>query len=374
MSKTIDPTAAAPSLPSISTATTQKPHPLPEAIIANGQWLVADMDGTLIGAPGYKKEPTLAESVAKEAIFDWLRSGGYLLVLTSCETKRTIERFADHIPKDLNEALMQKRLLLATNGGAVISYFDGARWTEDSNFQLLALATPIAITDEGQLLDRAVAVINDFYKALRENDKLIPDALKTRYAAIIDIAKNKHPHDFTLAELATLNSDIVPRIEIRKAENNKVVQIAVIGIPVDLGYDVSKLALGPNLEMVKIGVTHEINLKGVDKALPIRWLQGDCQLKIGYPKFDIAKSVAVGDRPNHNDAPLTKAVGAFVSVCENNTPAYIPSHVTLRIGGNQEGTRKLILNLLAKANEFDKAKRHEPVLVHALNDAVNSAK
>lgn len=91
-------------------------------IIANGQWIIADMDGTLIGAPGYRKEPTLAESCAKESIFDWLRAGGNLLVLTGCETQRTIERFAQFIPNDLKNALEERRLILGTNGGAVISY------------------------------------------------------------------------------------------------------------------------------------------------------------------------------------------------------------------------------------------------------------
>lgn len=351
-----------------------KKEKLPEGIIANGQWIVADMDGTLIKAPSYKKEPTLDESSAKGAIFDWLRAGGCMLVTTSCETARTIERFAKYIPDDLVEALVQKRLLLATNGGAVVSYFDGIRWTEDKNFQDHAVQSPIVITNESSLLEGAVIVINSFYRDIRENETIIPENLRKKYSAIIEIAKN-HPVDFELEELKTLNSDIVPRIEIRRASNHSVVQIAVIGIPAEINYNVSKLGLdAANQELCRVGLTHEVNVKGVDKALPIRWLQEERVEKMGYPKFDREKSVAVGDRPYHNDAPLTRSVGAFVSVCEYDTSHYIPTHVTLKIGGNEEGTKKLILELLRKAEEFHFTKRIEPIIVHALDETVDKIK
>lgn len=361
-------------VPPIAAAAPVQRQKLPAAIIADGQLLVADMDGTLIGAPGHKKEPTLDESVAKEAIFDWLRAGGHMLVTTSGETERTLDRFARFIPKDLEGALVERRLLLATNSGASLLYYDGVRWSEDPNYQAKALPAPISIPDEGPLVERSVKVINSFFKELRENVSFVPGPLQQRYKPLLDTAKN-HPKDFTLNELDTLNTDMVPRIEIRRALNKKIVQLAVIGIPVDLKYDVSGLGLGVGVEMCKVGVmTHEINVKGVDKALPIRWLQEDHKDKIGYPKFDMAKSVAIGDRPNHNDASLTKAVRAFVSVCERDQPDYIPAHVTLRIGGNQEGTRKLIIQLLAKADEFAKQKKMEPVLVAALDEAVQASK
>lgn len=347
---------------------------LPKEIIAEGQWVVADMDGTLIGAPGYKKEPTLDESVAKEAIFNWLRAGGHLLVLTGCETQRTLDRFARFIPQDLEKALIDRRLILATNGGAIISYFDGARWTEDPNYQESAIQTRIAISKDNEihLLENAVVVINDFYRELRENESLIPENLRDKYKAIAEIARFKHAHDFTIQELDTLNSDIVPRIEIRRAETGEVVQICIIGIPTDLKYDVSKLDLDSigNLDLCKVGVTHEINIKNVDKALPIRWLQ---EGQLNYPELIKEKSVAVGDRPNHNDAPLTTAVGAFVSVCENNSPSYIPENVTLKIGHNENGTKQLLEGLLEKAKEFNEIKRLEPVIVNTLDEVVQES-
>lgn len=65
------------------------------------------MDGTLIGAPGYKKEPTLEESAAKESIFNWLKAGGHLLVITGGETQRSLDRFARFIPSDLKNDKME---------------------------------------------------------------------------------------------------------------------------------------------------------------------------------------------------------------------------------------------------------------------------
>ncbi len=346
-------------------------HELPKEIIAEGQWVIADMDGTLIGAPGYQNEPNLDESVAKEAIFNWLRAGGHLLLVTGCETQRAVDRFTPFIPQDLDKALIERRLLLATNGGAVVSYFDGVRWTEDPNYQDSALEGRIAISKDNEniLLANAVTMINDFYQELRDNPSRIPENLKGNYEAITEIACSKHAYDFTLEELDTLNSDIVPRIEIRRAETNEVVQICIIGIPTDINYDVSKLALDEigNLDLCKVAVTHEINFKDVNKALPVGWLQKG---QLDYPELDLEKSVVVGYRPNHNDAPLTSVDGAFVSVCEHNTPSYIPSHVTRRIGHNEAGTKQLLDKLLMKANEFNEANRLEPVIVFALDEVV----
>lgn len=350
------------------------PEKLPKEIIAEGQWVVADMDGTLIGAPGYKKEPTLDESAAKEAIFNWLRAGGHLLILTGCETQRTLDRFARFLPQDLENALIERRLILATNGGAIISYFDGERWAEDPIYRDSAIQTKIAISKDNEtfLLENAVTVINDFYRELRENESFIPETLRSKYKAITEIARSLHAYDFTFEELDTLNSDIVPRIEIRRAEAGEVVQICIIGIPVDLQYDISKLGLNSmeNLDLCKVGVTHEINIKNVDKALPIRWLQKG---QLNYPELIKEKSVAIGDRPKHNDAPLTTAVGAFVSVCENNNASYIPENVTLKIGHNEHGTKQLLEGLLKKAQEFSEIERLEPVIVNTLDEVVEDS-
>lgn len=344
---------------------------LPKEIIAEGQWIVADMDGTLVGAPGYQKEPTLDESIAKEVIFNWLRAGGHLLVTTGGETQRTHDRFTRFLPKDLENALIERRLLIATNGGAVVSYFDGEHWNEDPNYQNSALESRIALSkeDENLILDNAANTINDFYQALRDNPSMIPEDLKKKYKAINEIACSKHPFDFILEELVTLDSNIVPRIEIRRAETNEIVQICIIGIPADLNYDDSKLNLDSfeNLHKCKVGVTIEINFKGVDKALPVRWLEKGQQ---NYPGLIGEKSVAIGDRPTHNDAPLTTAVGAFVSVCEYDSPNYIPTHVTKKIGHNEEGTKRLLENLLIKANEFNESNRLEPVIPNTLDEVV----
>lgn len=348
---------------------------LPKEIIAEGQWIIADMDGTLIGAPGYKKEPTLDESVAKEAIFNWLRAGGHLLVTTGGETQRTYERFARFLPEDLKNALTEKRLLLATNGGAVVSYFNGSDWIEDSEYQNTALSSKIGLSkdDEQLILNNAVATINDFYRKLRDDPSFIPDKLKPKYEAIQKIASSRSS-DFTLEELDTLNSDTVPRIEVRRAkETQEVMQICIIGIPSELTYDESMLDLDnfQNLEKCRVGVTIEINIKGVNKALPVLWLEKG---QPSYPNLLREKSVAVGDRPNHNDAPLTSVVGAFVSVCENDNSSYIPSHITRKIGHNELGTKELLQFLLLKANEFDKSGRFDPVIPNGLDEAIEKSK
>jgi hypothetical protein len=342
---------------------------LPQSIIADGQWIVADMDGTLIGAPGYKKEPTLEQSAAKEDIFNWLRAGGQLLVLTGCETERTISRFARFIPQDLNRALIERRLLFGTNGGSVLCYYDGSRWTEDVNFLNTAIDGKIAISQQDVkcIVEQGREAINRFYKTLYDDPQYIADRLPESQAknfnSIIKIA-SENPNGFSEEELTTLNPDVVPRIEVRKAENANVVQIALIGIPVDLNYDISDLRLKekPGIKLSKVGMTHEINVTGVDKALIVRWLQEERAEKIGYPKFQKEKSLAVGDRPNHNDAPLTTAVGSFVSVCERDNPQYIPEHVKLKIGKNEAGTAELLRRLLLKAEEFLKNDDRQPVI------------
>lgn len=352
---------------------------LPKSIIAEGQWIVADMDGTLIGLPGYKKEPTLEQSVAKEAIFDWLRAGGHMLVLTGCETQRTIDRFARFIPDDLQSALLERRLLLGTNGGSVLCYYDGTRWQEDVHFLNTAIKGGISIAKEeaGKIVKQATCLLNAFYKELRDDpkylEKRLPEAQAKTYSTTVKIAA-EHPKDFTEDELMTLNPDRVPRIEVRKAENGNIVQISIIGIPVDLNYDVSKLISEESkgaIELSKVSLTHELNVHGVDKALAIHWLQ-EKGSQFNYPQFNKNKSLAVGDRPGHNDAPLTKVVNAFVSVCERDNPQYIPSHVTLKMGNNEAGTEKLLRGLLAKAKEFASNSDMKPVLLHAVDDVVKS--
>lgn len=353
---------------------------LPDAIIANGQWIVADMDGTLIGAPGYRTEPTLAESPAKESIFAWLRAGGNLLVLTGCETDRTIERFAAFIPDDLKSALTERRLLLCTNGGSTLSYFDGTTWREDVNFRKSAIPQKEVVIPQQaatHIVDNAVALVNRFYKEMAENPQYLDQKMGTKLAEKLSnlprIAR-ENPNGFSPEKLVTLDSNTVPRIEVRKAEKGAVVQIAIIGIPVDLKYDLSSLQLDQiaDLHMEKVNLTHEINVKGVDKALVIGWLQS--QKRDGYPLFEKEKSVAIGDRPGHNDAPLTKACAAFVSVCERDQPDYIPAHVTLRIGHNQEGTAKLLSSLLSKANDFAKSGKQEAVIPATIQDVVHEVR
>lgn len=361
------------SAPGAVAQASQTAKELPKEIIANGQWVVADMDGTLIGAPGYRKALTLDDSVAKDAIFNWLRVGGQLLVLTGAETQKTLNKFARFIPGDLKNALIERRLLLGTNGGATISYFDGSRWTEDCNFQNSAIEGRIAITKENEvaLLANAVTVINEFYREVRENESFVPENLKAKCKNIIEIA-SEHHSDFTLEELETLDSNIVPRIEVRRCQSGEIVQMCIIGIYVDLNYDISKLGLDlmENLELGKVNYTHEINIKGVDKALAVRWLQ---EGQPGYPAFRKELSVGIGDRPNHNDLPLTTAVGSFVSVCENNSSSYIPEHVTLKIGHNEAGTKQLLEGLLNKAHEFNKVKKLEPVIVNTLGEVVQDS-
>lgn len=353
---------------------------LSKSIIADGQWIVADMDGTLIGAPGYKKEPSLEQSVAKEAIFNWLRAGGHLLVLTGCETDRAISRFARFIPKDLNSALIERRLLFGTNGGSVLCYYDGSRWTEDVNFLNTAIDGGIAIPqqDVQYIVKQGTIVINHFYKALYDNPQYIaerlPEVQAKNFGSIIKIA-SEHPNGFSDSELTTLNPDIVPRIEVRKAENGNVVQIALIGIPVDLNYDVSNLQLEEKsgIKLSKVSMTHEINVTGVDKALVVRWLQEERSEKIGYPKFEKEKSLAIGDRPNHNDAPLTTAVHVFVSVCERDNAQYIPEHVKLKIGKNEAGSAELLRRLLSKAEVFATNDDQRPVIPAAVEDVVKES-
>jgi len=85
----------------------------------------------------------------------------------------------------------------------------------------------------------------------------------------------------------------------------------------------------------------------VDKSLPLKWLACDGLATYG---FDLNSAIAFGDNPSTNDGPLASfAEMPFVSCAATieDTPESLRS---LHVGGQEEGTAKILNNLAAVTN------------------------
>ncbi len=344
---------------------------LAPAIIADGQWIVADMDGTLIAPPGRNVQPTLEESDAKAAIMSWLAAGGHLIVITSCETNRSIDRFAKFIPE---KYLNKGQLVFSSNGGAVLSYYKQGQWVSDQTYLSSAIEGGTVIPSKylDTLLEKGAEFLNAFYNELRDDPQLLekelaPEEAK-RYSSLPAIAQN-HPAPFTIQELVyDANEHTVPRIEVRRdSGTNEVTQICFMGVPADLKRDTSAIKIEgvENLEFMNVALTHALQIKGVDKALVVRYLTQFPQMDI---RFDPTKSIGIGDRPSQNDAPLAEPglLAGFVSVCERKEPAFHPPHIRLRYGENTKGTARFLNELLERAHELQQRNEYTPVITRFL--------
>ncbi|MEI7999253.1 MAG: hypothetical protein WCH62_07115 [Candidatus Omnitrophota bacterium] len=141
--------------------------------------IVADGDGTIYDGPkaGHTL-PTMAHSVAREALVNWLEAGGVFMLNSGNELERNVFRLKDGLP-----AHLFNRILVSGNGGSDLVCFDAnqkAVWV--NGFSELALTkVPVKhvldivyIGDDGSEdgndwaafeevgFDRAVLVARDF--------------------------------------------------------------------------------------------------------------------------------------------------------------------------------------------------------------------
>lgn len=356
-------------------AMTQKNQMLPNAIIKNGQYIVADLDGTIIGAPGKGVEPELNESPCYQPLLNWLSSGGRIAAITGNDLSRMEKRFFNHIPSHLRAN--NQVILIANGGSAFYGTDDQGKLVEDTNFRSNAIKGGTVIPSQviEHLIDRAKDFVNDFFNGLRKNPQLI-DHLDLKFQFLKKIAQEKI-EGFSRNELITFDTNTLPRIEVRTILNtNLVTQVAVIGIPAPLNFRLDALDLkglkeqGATFDVKRMNFTTEINPLGVDKALPVYWMMNSPAYNF-IPKH----SVSLGDSPSENDKPLLelsdqeKLNMPFISVSEKDK-TILPS--AFYIGRHCHGSCKVIEGLLKKAYEFTDNNRLEPVIPNTIKDVIST--
>jgi hypothetical protein len=206
-------------------------------------------------------------------------------------------------------------------------------------------ATAIAggTTFTAELADRVVETglqfINKFYKAFSEDEQLRAQVQKqdpAKFASIFSKAK-EHLHPFTREELLTHDASHLPRIEVRKTDDEAITQITVYGVPYFYDAESPEFKAIQEVHAARVNFSIEINKKGVDKQLALKYLG-----------INPHRSFALGDRPKENDKSLTcYSVMPFVSVSKELgmvPDALLPMH----IGKNMTGSAILIQALLDK--------------------------
>lgn len=351
---------------------------LSDEIVRNGQYIITDFDGTIAGMYNGRYEPGLDESPCYQPLLDWLRSGGRVVVITGNALTRTMERLFKHIPNNLRT---NNQVMIVANGGSAFYGTDAeGNVIEDIDYRERGLngeTTVIAEEYIAPLIDDAKKTLNAFFSQLRD-DPQFRKQLPKKYAFLLEIAKNKKG-EYTTEELLTHDISVVPRIETRcivdadlQPNPKLVTQISLIGIPVQIEYPMEGMLQKAQdgklsgFEIVRMNLTTDINRKGMDKAIPIFWM-------VSSPAYDFIpeRSLAMGDRPNGNDGPMMrlhdKLNMPFVSVSELVEILPIGVH---NIGGNCEGSAKLLRGLVSKAQQLEKGRDLVPVIPAKLNEVI----
>jgi len=308
--------------------------------------IVADGDGTVYGPPVYGSSivrlPQLNESPTYAPIIGWIRSGQVedsftrlFILITGNELQRTKQRFVKHIPKDARRAVVY-----VANGGAVLYYHDikGKRY-EDLNYRMNALAGGTTFPAElaEKVIETGLSFINKFYKQFSEDERLRGEVQQkdpAKYATILSKSQ-EHPHPFVREELITQDASQLPRIEVRTLDDVAITQITLYGVPYFYDTENADLQALKDVHAARVNFSIEINLKGVDKQLALKYLG-----------INPHRSLALGDRPKENDKPLTTySVMPFISVSREES--MVPQDLMpLHIGKNMQGSATLIQALL----------------------------
>lgn len=83
--------------------------------------IVTDADGTIWGIPEIDHFPSLSESEAYEALIEFLRFGGIIMITTGNTYERAVKRLEEYggIPSDL-----RNRIIISTSGGTIFYIYD----------------------------------------------------------------------------------------------------------------------------------------------------------------------------------------------------------------------------------------------------------
>lgn len=359
----------------ISLENTHKIQRVNDNIVKKRQYIITDLDGTLINTFNGMYEPGLDESPCHEPLLNWLKIGGKVMANTGNGIHRQVERFFNHIPRNLRA---NNQVIIVANGGAAFYGSDSeGNLIEDIEFRNKGLngkPTNIPSNQIDSLINNGVSLINSFFKELKESH-ILQQRLPQKYHFLIDTAK-KMKDDFSIEQLITDNTSVVPRIEKRcmidanlKCTSNIVSQIAIVGIPALLNYPLDELKKNSEsllLEIKAVNLTMEINRESMDKAVAVHWLKNS-----GKYDFIPEMSFSMGDKPNGNDGPLMNLKKVlcmpFVSVSNEKEP--LPKDI-YHIGGNCIGSAKLIDSLVKEALRLDSKRELSPIISTRLSKII----
>lgn len=352
-------------------------------------WVVADMDGTLVGQPGFKegkyRTPTLAESPCFEPVCRWLRSGGGLLLVTSDDGNGPFRRIVKHIPAELRH-----RVLLSTSDGAALFTLgtDGEPTLVEGYGHGLRLPADSTYLDE--VYEVAKAIYISFFQALAADPQALEtfdDNHKSAYSRLIDRVQRG---EVTYEEALAAENLIKPAgvrhratmlwrtqagpwsLWSKHGEGTEWEQlcsrhlvapftsIVLLGFPKRFSepHVLSVQQQLDRLGLVASRAPNSVWLKrpGANKGVPVRWLE---EQELG---FCIRDAVALGDNPCGNDGPLAEFQGhgmPFISVGNDS------KWQGLQTGGLEHGSAAVIEQLATALEQEAERARNEQRAPHS---------
>jgi len=359
-------------------------------------WLVADMDSTLVERPATGLFPSLRESPCFEPIIKWLEYGGNLMVITTADD-RTFYQVWDCIPRTLRR---NKQVLLCVSEGAVLLY---------GNAEGDAVLEPRFRSEGaegGTLMPEALAeqlcrqlrehVVIPLYQAMQSDRSLVPllsgkyqkpiarvldrldagDAIEDALSLEVLRAQGKIMQETNEVYMCCNRPSLPDQTKCFGAHPDPETSLGVSSISLMGVAHALHKRYSDALDMSKHGVSvsaapNSLWLKkdGVDKGTPLRWLDADAEFE-----FSLSSSLAFGDSPHSNDAPLAAFQDQgmpFVSVSakESTVPPDAAKH---HVGGLEHGTAEVVRAILQRIDAWDGA---EPfTLKQILPDAVTRAR
>eukprot|EP00697_Spironema_sp_BW2_P000778 gnl/Spiro4/11052_TR5858_c0_g1_i1.p1 gnl/Spiro4/11052_TR5858_c0_g1~~gnl/Spiro4/11052_TR5858_c0_g1_i1.p1 ORF type:complete len:402 (-),score=101.97 gnl/Spiro4/11052_TR5858_c0_g1_i1:140-1318(-) len=328
-------------------------------------WLVADMDGTLLPDPGSVHGQFLpfSHSVAFEPIIRFLEAGGCVCVITTAAT-RTFRQIWGSIPEHLKTR--ERSVVCCISGGGALYYNNAqGQLAEDVDYRQHSIegGTVLSPSDAEDLATLARNILLQYFHDLR-SDRTPLEVVSTKYRVpftdILEGRRGPLEEALSMQLLRARDGILAPGFgqqalvdvsTLADPNSGEVIGASSVsfgGIPRDFAaryIDAHRdplLARGICLSVAPNSVWFQ--RVGVDKALPIRWLE-----KTPAYSFSLARSFAAGDNPQSNDGPLASVPGlTFVSMAPD--PSKIaPELLRTHVGGFEKGTALVMSNLVDRA-------------------------
>lgn len=370
-------------------------------------WVVADMDGTLVGLPGFVSRgryeaPTLAQSACRQPLRRWLRAGGRLLVVTSDDGDGPFRRILSDMPPEL-----LPRVMFSTSDGAAL--FDC-----QPSGELVAAegyGTDYCLRPEPEYLQSVYNIALKMHRAFLHDLASDPglfasldDTLRAGYSAVLgSVARG----ETSFEEAVTTDTMLLPgrvktfgTLVTRKQAGPsshwvKIPDDAAVGggggvIPAELPknwtkarYEAFERTCCPNLVapftcVILLGMPHHVSERyvqlvaadlaelgltasrapnsvwikrpGVGKSVPVHWLLQSA----AFGGFAPEDAIAFGDMPLGNDAPLASFSSQGMPFVSVGSDAAAEGPRRFHVGGNERGMAA-VLSVLAEALEEELA-------------------